>query len=183
MGKLNLGCGRDYRPGWINVDFNPGVRADLYCTFTDGLPLADNCVDLVLLDNVLEHVPRERYFVFLEDLHRVCRPGATIQIYVPHASGMWALKHPTHYNFFGIGSFSTFEPEAPFNGERYGRARFRVRKERLLFFHHKLVNARALSRLPINGVFNFGGVLWQELMERFQFLGFDEIYYELEVAK
>ena len=59
-----------------------------------------------------EHVHRDRYFAFLDDLHRVCKPGALIQIWVPHASGMWALKHPTHYNFFGIGSFSTFQPEA-----------------------------------------------------------------------
>ncbi len=183
MRKVNLGCGRDYRPGWINVDFNRGVRADLFCTFTEGLPFADNSVDLVVLDNVLEHVHRDRYFAFLEDLHRACKPGATIQVYVPHASGMWALKHPTHYNFFGIGSFATFQPDPQFNGERYGAARFHVRRERLLFFHHNLVNARALSRLPINGLFNFGGLLWQELMERFQFLGFDEIYYELEVAK
>ena len=183
MRKLNLGCGRDYRPGWINVDFNRTVRADVYSTFTEGLPFADNSVDLVVLDNVLEHVHRDRYFAFLDDLHRVCKPGARIQIWVPHASGMWALKHPTHYNFFGIGSFSTFQPEAQFNGERYGAARFRVRKERLLFFHHNLINAKLLSRLPINGLFNFGGVLWQELMERFQFLGFDEIHYEIEAVK
>jgi hypothetical protein len=55
--------------------------------------------------------------------------------------------------------------------------------ERLLFFHHNLINAIFLSRLPLNGLFSFGGVLWQELMERFQFLGFDEIHYELEVVK
>jgi hypothetical protein len=75
------------------------------------------------------------------------------------------------------------QPEAQFTGERYGAARFKVRQERLLFFHHKLINAMFLSRMPINGLFNFGGLLWQELMERFQFFGFDEIYFELEVVK
>lgn len=182
MIRLNLGCGRDYRPGWINVDGNRSVRADVYCDFTEGLPFAVDSVDYILLDNVLEHVERNRYFAFLSDLHRVCRAGGVIEVYVPHASGMYALKHPTHYTFFGIGSFDTFKPDAPFNGERYGSARFEVRTEELLFFRHNLVNARILSKLPINFVFNFG-LLWQELMERFQFLGFDEIHYTLEVVK
>lgn len=182
MVKLNLGCGRDYRPGWVNVDFNRAVRVDVHSDFTQGLPFAPNSVDRVVLDNVLEHVKREHYFRFLSDLHRACKPGATIEVYVPHASGMYALKHPTHYNFYGIGSFDTFKPNAPFNGERYCTARFQVRKEKLLFFHHNLVNARFLSRLPVNGLFNLS-LLWQELMERFQFLGFDEIYYQLEVVK
>lgn len=180
--KVNLGCGNDYREGWLNIDFNDSVRADVHCDFCDGLPIADDSCDYVLLDNVLEHVKRENYSQFLSDLHRVCVSGATVDIFVPHASGMYALKHPTHYNFFGIGSFDTFKPDAPFNGERYCTARFRVCKEELLFFHHNLVNARFLSRLPINGLFNFS-LLWQELMERFQFFGFDEIHYELKVEK
>lgn len=97
--KVNLGCGNDYREGWLNIDFNDSVRADVYCDFCDGLPIADDSCDYVLLDNVLEHVKRENYSQFLNDLHRVCVSGATVDIFVPHASGMYALKHPTHYIF------------------------------------------------------------------------------------
>lgn len=75
-----------------------------------------------------------------------------------------------------------FDVEAPFNAERYSTARFRVKQERLLFFHHNLVNYPVLSMLPISWLFNFS-TPWKLLMERFQFLGFDEIYYELEVVK
>jgi len=28
--KINLGCGEDYRHGWVNVDFNKEVKADFY---------------------------------------------------------------------------------------------------------------------------------------------------------
>jgi len=182
MRRLNLGCGRDYREGWVNVDFNRILKADIYADFAQALPFADDSFGEVLLDNVLEHVPRDRFFAFLEELHRICVRGARIAVYAPHYSGMFALKHPAHYTYFGVGTFHLLAPEAPPTGERYSKARFNVVKERLLFFHHNLVNFPFLSRLPINGLFNFG-LHWRQLMERIQFLGFDEIYYELEVVK
>lgn len=182
INRINLGCGKDYRKGWINVDSNEEVKADLYSDFSEGLPFEDNFADMILLDNVLEHIQAEKYFYFVEELHRVCKPGARIMIYVPHYSGMYATKHPAHYKCFGIGSLDTFSPKEAFNGERYSKARFNVVNERLLFFHHNLVNMKFLSRLPINWLFNLGRA-WQLIMERFQFFGFDEIFYELEVLK
>lgn len=182
MTRINLGCGRNYRNGWINVDFNKEVKADVYTDFRKKLPFKDNYADLIVLDNVIEHIPDEKYFQFVEELHRICKKGAKICIYAPHYSGMYALKHPTHYKYFGIGSFDIMRPEAAFNSERYTKARFQLCKEKLLFFHHNLVNFPLLSRLPINWLFNLGRA-WQQLMERFQLFGFDEIYYELRVCK
>ncbi len=179
---INLGCGRDYRKGWINVDFNKEVKTDVYADFTKKLPFKNNYADLILLDNVLEHVARDKFLYFVDELYRVSKPGAVIRIYVPHYSGMYAFKHPTHYNYFGIGTFDLMMPEKIFNGERYNKARFHLRREKLFFFHHNLVSFKFLSRLPINFLFNFGRN-WQHLMERFQFFGFDEIYYELQVVK
>lgn len=180
--RLNLGCGRDYRPGWVNVDGNDEVRLDCRCEFAEGLPFATDSVDAILLDNVLEHVPRTALIPFLEEAHRVCRSGAIIEIFVPHYTGMWAFKHITHYSFFGVGTFDPFKVEPPFNGERYAPIRFHVRQERLLFFHHNLQTLPILSRLPINGLFNFS-TTWKQAMERFQVFGFDEIHYVLEVVK
>lgn len=48
--------------------------------------------------------------------------------------------------------------------------------------HHSLVNYQVVAKLPMNWIFNLGHV-WRMLMERFQFFGFDEIYYELRVVK
>lgn len=182
MININLGCGLDYRRGWINVDFNKEVKTDVYADLTKKLPFKDNYADYILLDNVLEHVERDRYFQFLEELYRICKPTGIIEIFVPHYSGMYALKHPTHFNFFGVGSFDTMREGTGFNGERYTKARFKVVKERLLFFHHNLVNMKFLSILPINWLFNFGRN-WQFFMERFQFFGFDEIQINLKPSK
>jgi len=180
--RLNLGCGLDYRPAWFNIDANRTVRADAYCDFSQGLPFADNAAAHILLDNVLEHVPRNAFLPYIDELHRVLMPGGILDIYVPHYSGMWAFKHVTHYNYFGVGTFDVYSVEGSFNGERYGAARFQIDTEELLFFHHNLQSVPWLSRLPINGLFNLG-TLWKQVMERFQPFGFDEIHYRLRAVK
>jgi len=182
MVQLNLGCGKDYRDGWVNVDFNREVRTDVYAHFSHGLPFKDNTVDAVLMDHVLEHVRQDDYFAFLEELCRVCKPSARIRIYVPHYTGQTALKHPAHYMYFGVGSFDPFSEDEFFNGERYCNARFRVVDEQLHFFAHKLNFFAFRNKIPINWLFNFNQP-WRLIVERFQFLGFDEIYFELEVVK
>jgi len=39
--RLNLGCGRDYRPGFTNIDVRPDVGADLVYDITSPLPFPD----------------------------------------------------------------------------------------------------------------------------------------------
>ena len=183
--KLNLGCGNEYKEGWINIDVNKKVKADIYHDLTKRFPFKDGYIDEILLDNVLEHIKKDYYFKFLKEIHRICKKGAKIHIYVPHFSGMYAFTHPTHYNYFGVGSFDIWKPEDTATGERYGddKVRFDVKEEKLLFFHHNLTNFKFLSKLPINWIFNFGGRNYQQLWQKFYIWGFDEIYYQLEVIK
>lgn len=167
--KLNLGCGKDYRKGWINVDVDKEIPANLHADLTKRWPFSDNFANRILLDNVLEHIPPDKYFFFLKEMYRVCKKGAIIDIYVPHYSGMYAFVHAEHRKYFGVGTF----------GGRSSKW-FNIIEEKLLFFHHNLWNFPIFSKLPINWMFNFG-TIWKRIMERFQFLGFDEIYYQLEV--
>ncbi len=32
--KIHIGCGNDYRAGWINIDIDTNLKADFYCDFT-----------------------------------------------------------------------------------------------------------------------------------------------------
>lgn len=183
MRKLNLGCGNDYKEGWLNCDFNKNVKADKYFDMNKfPYPFPDDKFDKILLDNVLEHFTKDKAIKVLEELHRIAKPYGTIEIYVPHFSGMYAFSHLTHFSFYGIGTFTTLEEDEAFSGERYSSARFSVDKEELMFWHHHLINFKFLSRMPINWMFNFNRP-WQQLMERFQFLGFDEIHYTLVCQK
>jgi hypothetical protein len=97
--KLNLGCGGDKRPGWINVDkypeFAPDQVADLEAL---PWPWPDDSVDEVMLRHVLEHLGRtpELYLGIIKELWRVCRDGAQITIVVPHPRHDSYLNDPTH---------------------------------------------------------------------------------------
>lgn len=59
--RVNLGSGPDYRPGWLNVDVDPAVRADLTCAVTDygqlNHALTGTVVQLIYMKHVLEHLP------------------------------------------------------------------------------------------------------------------------------
>ena len=46
--KLNLGCGEDYREGYVNIDNNTAVNADIYSDFINKIPAKDNSVQYII---------------------------------------------------------------------------------------------------------------------------------------
>jgi len=97
MLKLNLGCGRNPLAGYVNVDKegNPEVKVDLE---REGWPWADDAVEEVVLNHVLEHIGAlpEDFLYFMKELYRVCAHGALVQIAVPHPRHDHFLGDPTH---------------------------------------------------------------------------------------
>lgn len=97
--KLNLGCGSDRRPGWVNVDKYPAAEPDQVVDLERlPWPWPDDAAEAVLLRHVLEHLGRdtEVYLGIVKELWRVCRPGATVEIVVPHPRHDSFLNDPTH---------------------------------------------------------------------------------------
>jgi len=55
--RLNLGCGRDVREGWCNLDSVALPGVDHVCDLeADHLPFADDSVDEIEASHLLEHV-------------------------------------------------------------------------------------------------------------------------------
>lgn len=97
--KLNLGCGHNKMPGWVNVDHSPVCDPDQVLDLeTFPWPWRDDSVDEIALHHVLEHLGETsaKYFGVMKELWRVCRDGALVRITVPHPRHDDFLSDPTH---------------------------------------------------------------------------------------
>ena len=111
--KLNIGCGTDYREGFVNIDPNPKARADLHCSAEKiWKHVKPDSVSYVMMRHSLEHVPQDKVFNFLDQLYSVCCDGAVIEIWVPHFSGVHS-HHPQHFTRWGATSFYPMDTANP----------------------------------------------------------------------
>lgn len=94
--KINIGAGDTRIPGFINIDYDQNTNPDHIVDIErDKLPFDDNTVEVVVAHHVLEHLG-EGYFHCLQEIYRVCKDGATIDIRVPHPRHDSFLADPTH---------------------------------------------------------------------------------------
>jgi len=106
MKKLNFGCGEHILEGYDNCDIQkyPGVISFDFDKFP--YPIKDNTYDYVLAEEVLEHLYNVEEC--LEELHRICKPNATIEILTPHYSNKGAFNSLQHKHYFSERAFSVF---------------------------------------------------------------------------
>jgi SAM-dependent methyltransferase len=107
--KLNLGCGGKYQDGWVNVDSEPTENPDVCVDLTKPWPWPDSSVDEVFASHLLEHLnPGAEFFRFMQELYRVCKPGATVEIVLPHPRHDVFLNDPTHVQAVMPGTLAMF---------------------------------------------------------------------------
>jgi SAM-dependent methyltransferase len=128
---VDLGCGRGKLEGAVGVDCRPhadvNVLADL--DFFPW-PFADNAFDLILFNNIIEHVAD--VVRCMEEVHRIARPGAQVVIRTPHFSHPESYRDPTHRRHLSWESLEYFLMEDPKHG-LYTTARFRLITRELVF--------------------------------------------------
>jgi predicted SAM-dependent methyltransferase len=78
---LNLGGGGNLIDGALTVDLDP--RADSYVNVTKPLPFASASIDLILLEEVIEHIDKAKGAALLRECRRVLKAGGTIRIATP----------------------------------------------------------------------------------------------------
>lgn len=119
---LDVGCGAVKAPGAVGLDVSDDTAADIVHDLdVFPYPIEDQTFDQILLQDVLEHVAHPiRVF---EELHRIARPKARIQLRTPHFSSVLAYGDPTHKRYFStIAIRSLAEPRF----SHYTDVRFRV---------------------------------------------------------
>jgi SAM-dependent methyltransferase len=117
-----VGCGSAKTEGAVGLDISAQTQADIVHDLdVFPYPLEDASFDQILLQDVIEHLA-EPIRVF-EELHRIARPGARIQLRTPHFSSVLAYGDPTHRHYFStLAIRSLAEPRFA----HYTAARFRV---------------------------------------------------------
>jgi predicted SAM-dependent methyltransferase len=86
--KLNLGCGYDIRPGYLNVDLNAFHNPDLVADITDLGFLPSRHYEEIVAQDVLEHLPRTDTLLAMQRWNRLLRMGGTLVLRVPCIEGV-----------------------------------------------------------------------------------------------
>jgi len=80
---LHIGCGPNRKPGWINIDLDPG--ADICLDMREALPFPNNSAKIIYGEHFFEHLDLAEGTHFLRECLRVLLPGGRLSIGVPNA--------------------------------------------------------------------------------------------------
>lgn len=111
--RLNVGCGKDIKKGWINLDFHDGHGAEIIFDLNQiykgkKLPFKNNYFDYVYCSHVLEDfidpVP------IIDEMIRITKKERIIEIRVPHETTAWSsIYHKRAFNLTSLGALSQDE--------------------------------------------------------------------------
>lgn len=124
--KINLGAGSEPTEGWVNVDWiaSEGIQV-VHNLLETPWPFQDNEASEMKAIDVLEHMPnftadnKSTPIAFIEECHRILRPGGQLFITVPHWQSPNLWIDPTHVRGYDEKSMDYFDPDTDF-GKWYG---------------------------------------------------------------
>lgn len=171
-----------HEPFMINMDIDPDVHPNVVAD-VEKMPFKDNTFSYVKMASILEHVD---CFKAMKEVHRVCKDGAVVEIWMPHFSSVATWAHIQHKRG---GAYSLFNPGKE---KEYG-FHFKVITRRLQFFGYSRSKDRKefLNTLPIHKrlVFEFFDWAINAYPNSFERLwwpyvgGCEGIYFKLRVVK
>jgi len=174
--KLNLGCGKDYREGYINVDIVKSVKPDILADLNFDLPFRDCIAEEVLLIDVLEHVNDPCHLI--EEVWRVCIPKAKVIIRAPHFTSASTYADMQHKRGFSVRVFDDYTGCTRWSFQF--KPRFKIVEKRIMFSKGKLVYNRLVEWLV--NLRPFMQNLYENTLLRCVFPA-DSVYFELKVIK
>lgn len=140
--RLNLGCGWDVRPGYVNVDVAALPGVDVVITPGEPLPFEDESIDVVLAKDVIEHV--DDLSASLGDLHRILKPGGALLVSTVHFTSRDVYVDPTHRRGFSIRTLDFFARRAEVDRSYYVPYAFSTVELAHIQFHAKMGKGRYL---------------------------------------
>lgn len=80
--RLHIGTGKNYLPGWTNVDIFSSVHSDVYADMT-ALPFDRGVFDLIYCCHTLEHCHRHMVLATLTHWRDLLAEGGILRLAVP----------------------------------------------------------------------------------------------------
>jgi predicted SAM-dependent methyltransferase len=88
--KLNIGCGINILPGWLNTDIKLRKDLDLggesYAQLdaTKPFEIPNDTFDFIFSEHMIEHIPYTSALHMVKECYRILRPGGKIRITTPN---------------------------------------------------------------------------------------------------
>lgn len=79
---LNIGCGTNILPGWLNTDVRPEIGA-VFMNAAFSFPFDADTFDYVYSEHLLEHLTYDRGKFMLSEAFRVLKPNGVLRLAVP----------------------------------------------------------------------------------------------------
>lgn len=184
MNKLNLGCGKDIKPGYVNLDIVDYGGNEIHDINSFPYPFPENYFDEIYCSHVLEHL--ESFHKTVTELYRIAKPDTVIIVYAPFFLNTKYFGEPDHKIPFSIRTFDNYE----FIGNRKlkfyekwklnhrtnyeGKAQFEILEKKFITSHFSILKW-------MDVIVNIEPVMY----ERF-FAGIfspEEVYFKLRVVK
>lgn len=137
---INLGAGADPTPGYVNVDMLDLPGIDIVHNLMDfPYPFNDESAMHIKAVDVIEHLDnytadrRPAVVAFIEEAHRILKPGGELYIQTPGYRAEFAWQDPTHVRPFHPKTFDLWDPDTEYGNTNgyYSEAKFKVRTEEL----------------------------------------------------
>lgn len=108
--KLNLGCGKDIKKGYVNLDKSKLKGVDVAHDIDKyPWPFPSNYFDEVYGQDVIEHV--SDLFKAMKEIHRISKNNAVVRLIVPYWHSSSAF-YPGHHYYFNTDTMKLFTDPA-----------------------------------------------------------------------
>ena len=84
IAKVQIGTGPSVLPGWLNTDLEPSLPGVVFLDATEPLPLANESVDYMYSEHMIEHIGYAEGTTFLRECFRALKPGGQFRVATPN---------------------------------------------------------------------------------------------------
>lgn len=102
--SVNIGCGPNAMPGWVNLDMSRGAGVDVVWDLRKGLPFRTESCTVIFGEHVIEHLCKADGETLVRDCHRSLETGGVLRLSTPDA-GRFFRSYAADGNFLRHSDF------------------------------------------------------------------------------